>query len=87
MASLLSWLLTGLIVGFIARAIVPGRQSIGVLMTIVLGVIGAILGGLVSSLIWPTWTGSRSLGLCRRDPRPNSGPPTLLAGLLMKLHL
>jgi uncharacterized membrane protein YeaQ/YmgE (transglycosylase-associated protein family) len=55
MLSLLSWLITGLVVGLIARAIVPGRQSLGIIMTIVLGVIGAVLGGLISMAIWPTW--------------------------------
>src|SRR5687768_5542045 len=56
MLSLLSWILTGLVVGFIARAIVPGKQHIGTLMTIVLGVVGAMLGGLISMALWPTWT-------------------------------
>ena len=56
MLSLLSWILTGLIVGLIARALVPGKQDIGILMTIILGVIGATVGGLISSAIWPTWT-------------------------------
>ena len=56
MLSLLSWIVTGLIVGLIARALVPGRQSIGVGLTIGLGIVGACLGGLVSAAIWPTWT-------------------------------
>jgi uncharacterized membrane protein YeaQ/YmgE (transglycosylase-associated protein family) len=56
MLSLLSWLVTGLIVGLIARALVPGKQDIGTMPTIVLGVIGAVIGGLISSFIWPTWT-------------------------------
>ena len=56
MLSLLSWIVTGLIVGLIARALVPGKQSIGVMMTILLGVVGACVGGLISSAIWPTWT-------------------------------
>ena len=56
MLSLLSWLVTGLIVGLIARALVPGKQDIGVVLTIVLGVVGAVLGGLLSTVIWPTWT-------------------------------
>jgi uncharacterized membrane protein YeaQ/YmgE (transglycosylase-associated protein family) len=55
MLSLLSWIVTGLIVGLIARAIVPGRQSIGTIMTIVLGVVGACVGGFISTAIWPTW--------------------------------
>ena len=56
MLSLLSWVVTGLIVGLIARALVPGRQSIGIGLTIALGIVGACLGGLVSAAIWPTWT-------------------------------
>jgi uncharacterized membrane protein YeaQ/YmgE (transglycosylase-associated protein family) len=56
MLSLISWIVTGLIVGLIARAIVPGRQNIGIGLTIVLGVVGALIGGLISSAIWPTWS-------------------------------
>ena len=44
------------IVGLIARAILPGRQSVGIVLTIVLGIVGAFVGGLISSFIWPTWT-------------------------------
>lgn len=55
MLSLLSWIVTGLVVGLIARALVPGRQSLGLILTIALGVAGACLGGLISSAIWPTW--------------------------------
>lgn len=54
MLSLLSWIVTGLIVGLIARAIVPGKQHIGLILTIVLGVIGAFVGG----LIWSATGGS-----------------------------
>jgi uncharacterized membrane protein YeaQ/YmgE (transglycosylase-associated protein family) len=43
---LLSWLLCGLIVGFIARLLVPGRHRLGLLWTIVLGIAGSFLGGL-----------------------------------------
>lgn len=56
MLALLSWILTGLIVGVIARALVPGRQSMGWIMTILLGIAGAFVGGLISSFIWPTWS-------------------------------
>lgn len=50
--SALSWIICGLIIGLIARAIVPGRQSIGMLMTIILGIAGAFIGGLIASAIW-----------------------------------
>lgn len=55
MLSLLSWIVTGLIVGLIARALLPGKQPLGFIMTTLLGVAGAALGGLISTAIWPTW--------------------------------
>jgi len=42
--------IVGIVVGFIARAIMPGTQHMGILMTGVLGVAGSIVGGLVSRL-------------------------------------
>jgi len=44
---ILSWALCGLIVALIARLLVPGRQPIGFLRTILLGVVGAFVGGLL----------------------------------------
>src|SRR5687768_14588939 len=49
--SLLLFLVFGLVVGLLARALLPGRQSMGLIMTTVLGVIGSFLGGFVGSLI------------------------------------
>jgi uncharacterized membrane protein YeaQ/YmgE (transglycosylase-associated protein family) len=40
----------GLVVGAIARFVMPGRQSMGLLMTIVLGVLGSFVGGFLGSL-------------------------------------
>lgn len=48
--TILGWIVFGLIVGFIARAVVPGKDDIGVLRTIVLGVVGSVLGGLIFGL-------------------------------------
>jgi uncharacterized membrane protein YeaQ/YmgE (transglycosylase-associated protein family) len=42
---ILSWTLCGLIVGMIARILVPGPQPLGILRTILLGVVGAFVGG------------------------------------------
>lgn len=56
MLSLLSWLIVGLVVGLIARALVPGRQPMGFLLTVALGIVGAVVGGWLSSLLWPTWS-------------------------------
>ena len=43
-ATILSALIVGLIVGALARLIMPGKQNIGVVMTIVLGALGSFIG-------------------------------------------
>jgi uncharacterized membrane protein YeaQ/YmgE (transglycosylase-associated protein family) len=43
--SILGYILVGLIVGLLARILVPGRDPVGLLGTLVIGVIGAVLGG------------------------------------------
>jgi uncharacterized membrane protein YeaQ/YmgE (transglycosylase-associated protein family) len=50
--NLIGWLLAGLIVGAIARMLVPGRHDLGVAMTIVLGIVGALVGGFVGSALF-----------------------------------
>lgn len=47
----LAFLLLGLIAGAIAKAILPGRQGGGWLATLLLGVVGALLGGWIGSLL------------------------------------
>ena len=46
---IISWIIWGLVIGLIARLLLPGRQSIGVLWTIVLGVVGALAGGFLAT--------------------------------------
>lgn len=48
---ILFFLVFGLIVGFIARALMPGEQKMGIVMTALLGVAGSFIGGFLSSLI------------------------------------
>lgn len=48
---LIAFIVFGLIVGFLARAIMPGRQHMGIIATILLGVAGAFVGGLIGSAI------------------------------------
>lgn len=48
------FLLLGLLAGAIAKLILPGRQGGGWLITLVLGVVGALLGGWIGSLIFGT---------------------------------
>ena len=49
--SVLSWTLCGLIVGLIARFLVRGRQSMSLLLTMALGIVGAVVGGFLYSLV------------------------------------
>jgi len=49
--TILGWIVFGLIVGFIARALVPGKDDIGILRTVALGVVGSVVGGLVAGFL------------------------------------
>ncbi|HEX8855829.1 MAG TPA: GlsB/YeaQ/YmgE family stress response membrane protein [Thermoleophilaceae bacterium] len=46
---ILSWIIWGLVVGAIARVLRPGRQDIGIVWTIVLGVAGSLIGGFIAT--------------------------------------
>ena len=48
----LAFLLLGLIAGAIAKLILPGKQGGGWIVTLLLGVVGAVLGGWIGSLIF-----------------------------------
>ena len=48
---IIGFLVAGLIIGLLARLLLPGRQKIGLLWTLVLGVIGSVIGGTLASLI------------------------------------
>ena len=50
--SFLAFLLLGLIAGAIAKAILPGKQGGGWFITLILGVVGALLGGWLGGLIF-----------------------------------
>ena len=66
MMSFIWWLIIGLIAGALARLIMPGRDPMGIIATIVLGIVGSVLGGLVSWAIWGADTpdgGFRPAGL------------------------
>ncbi|HKI87041.1 MAG TPA: GlsB/YeaQ/YmgE family stress response membrane protein [Thermoanaerobaculia bacterium] len=49
---LLSWIVMGLIAGAVAKFLLPGRDPGGCIITVVIGVIGAVLGGFIA-----TWLG------------------------------
>jgi uncharacterized membrane protein YeaQ/YmgE (transglycosylase-associated protein family) len=48
---MIGFIVAGLLIGALARLIKPGRQNLSVLMTLVLGLVGSIIGGLVANLI------------------------------------
>ena len=50
----IAFLILGLIAGAIAKAILPGKQGGGILITLLLGVVGAILGGWIGGLLFGT---------------------------------
>lgn len=68
--TIVAWIVIGFIVGLIARAVMPGKQSLGFWKTTGLGIAGALMGGLISYLFtggpnnstsafaataWPGW--------------------------------
>ena len=52
MLSFIWWLIIGLIAGALARLIMPGRDAMSWIATILLGIVGSIIGGLISWAIW-----------------------------------
>ena len=49
---ILTILIVGAIAGFVARLLVPGRQDLSVVATIVLGIVGSFVGGLLGYLLF-----------------------------------
>jgi uncharacterized membrane protein YeaQ/YmgE (transglycosylase-associated protein family) len=45
------WLLIGLVIGGLARLLVPGRQHIGLIFTILIGIVAALLGGIITTAL------------------------------------
>ncbi|MEJ7817468.1 MAG: hypothetical protein WKF49_02225 [Thermoleophilaceae bacterium] len=48
---MIGFLVAGLIIGLLARLLLPGRQKIGLVWTLVIGVVGSIIGGTLANLI------------------------------------
>lgn len=47
---IISWIILGLIVGILAKWIMPGKDEGGFIITVVLGIIGALVGGYLSQI-------------------------------------
>lgn len=57
----ISMLVIGLIAGFLARAIVPGRDPMGIGATILLGIVGSFLGGFLGYVLFDKDAGQGAL--------------------------
>ena len=55
--SIIGYIVVGVIVGVLARFLVPGHDPIGILGTIILGILGALIGGWVAGAIFPDTAG------------------------------
>jgi uncharacterized membrane protein YeaQ/YmgE (transglycosylase-associated protein family) len=51
MFGVLGWILFGLIVGIVAKFVMPGRDPGGIIVTILLGIAGALLGGFLGRAV------------------------------------
>ncbi|MFP5364546.1 MAG: GlsB/YeaQ/YmgE family stress response membrane protein [Thermoleophilia bacterium] len=48
---MIGFIVAGLVIGLLARLLLPGRQRIGLLWTLVLGVLGSVVGGTVANAV------------------------------------
>ncbi len=76
---IIAFLIFGLIIGLIARAIYPGRQPMGWLATAVLGMIGSLVGGLIGHAIW----GSHSATNGTWDLTPGGWISSIIGAILV----
>lgn len=60
--SIISWIILGLLAGVLAKWIMPGKDGGGFIMTTLLGIAGAVVGGWVSTLLGIGSTTGLSIG-------------------------
>src|SRR5919199_1714240 len=77
--SIIAFLVFGLVIGAVARLIKPGKQNLSVLATLALGVVGALIGGVVATALGTGNFGELNiLGTCPPSGRRGGhrrGPP------------
>lgn len=62
MMGVVSWVILGLVAGILAKLIMPGKDGGGFVITVLLGIAGAFVGGWVGSFLGLGTTGGFSLG-------------------------
>ena len=73
---ILGWILFGFVVGLIARAVMPGRDPLGLIGTTVLGIVGALMAG---------WIG-QAMGLYTADDGAGFVAATLGAVIVLAIY-
>ncbi|MEU5870929.1 GlsB/YeaQ/YmgE family stress response membrane protein [Glycomyces sp. NPDC047369] len=48
---MIGFIVAGLVIGALARLIKPGKQSLGIIATLVLGLVGSVIGGTIANLL------------------------------------
>lgn len=58
--SIIGLIVFGLIVGIIAKLLMPGRDPGGFIVTILIGIVGSLIGGFLGQMFWPATSADRS---------------------------
>lgn len=74
MFAILGWIILGLIAGLIAKAIMPGRDPGGFIITTLLGIVGSVVGGFVGRMLF---------GYGRADSVGDISEPGVLMSLVL----
>ena len=73
---IIGWIVFGLVVGIIARFLIPGPQPMGIIMTAIIGIVGSFLGGTLFSLFQ---------GGSLMDPQPSGWIGSIIGAILLLL--
>ena len=77
MFSFIWFVIIGLVAGLLARLIMPGKDAMGLIATVLLGIAGSVIGGVISWAIW----GNQTSGV------PTSGLLLSIIGAIVLLFI